>query len=136
MNTSTINRILVAGTFLASVTVGINAMAQATAQHPAPSSNQQAQHKAVQNAAETNPACQKIVEECKKLGFVVGEWKTDNGVWKDCFDPVVHGGKPTREGKPIEVPVSASEVQNCRAAVGKAKQNAQKTGPGTEQPKQ
>jgi hypothetical protein len=137
MNTSTISRILVSGTFLVSLTVGINAMAQATAQHSAtPSSNQQAAaHKAVQNAAETNPACQQIVEECKKLGFVVGEWKTDNGVWKDCFDPVVHNGKPTREGKPIEVPVSASDVQTCRAAVQHAKQ-AQKTTQGAEQPKQ
>lgn len=129
MNTSTISRILVSGTFLASLTVGINAMAQAAAPH----AGHAASHKAVQNAAENNPACQQIVEECKKLGFVVGEWKTDNGVWKDCFNPVVHGGKPTREGKPIDVPVSASDLQACRAAVDQAKQSAQK---GAEQPKQ
>ena len=138
MNSSTISRILVSGTFLVSVTIGINAMAQGTAPHPATPGNAQqaAAHKAVQNAAENNPACQQIVEECKKLGFVVGEWKTDNGVWKDCFSPVVHGGKPTREGKPIEVPVSASDVQTCRAAVEHAKQGAQKSTQGAEQPKQ
>ncbi len=133
MNRSAISRILLSGTFLAATTVGISAMAQATAQHSA--ATQQA-HKAVQNAAQNNEACQRIVEECKKLGFVVGEWKTDNGVWADCFDPVVHGGKPTRDGKPIEVPVSASDLQTCRAAVEHAKRGAQKTAPGAEQPKQ
>jgi hypothetical protein len=137
MKTSTISRILVSGTFLASVTIGTNAIAQATAPHAAtPGSTQQgASHKAVQKAVESNPACQRIVEECKKLGFIAGEWKTDNGLWKDCFDPVVHGAKPTRDGKSIEVPVSASDVQTCRAAVAQAKQ-AQKTTQGAEQPKQ
>ena len=137
MKMSTISRILVSGTFLASVTVGINAMAQSTASHPAtPANNQQAAaHKAMQKSVESNPACQRIVEECKKLGFIQGEWKTDNGLWKDCFDPVVHGGKPTRDGKSIEVPVSASDVQTCRTAVAQAKQ-AQKSTQGAEQPKQ
>jgi len=137
MKMSTISRILVSGTFLASVTVGINAMAQSTPSHAAaPANNQQAAaHKAMQKSAESNPACQRIEEECKKLGFIQGEWKTDNGLWKDCFDPVVHGGKPTREGKSIEVPVSASDVQSCKAAVVQAKQ-AQKSTQSAGQPKQ
>jgi len=135
MNTSTISRILLSGTLLASLTFGINAAAQATAPKAAAPNSQQAaaQHKAAaaQKAVESNPACQRIVDECKKLGFIQGEWKTDNGLWKDCFDPVVHGGKPTRDGKPIEVPVSAGDVQSCRGTVAQAKQ-AQKA----EQPKQ
>jgi hypothetical protein len=105
-------------------------MAQATATQ---GSKQEAQsHETVKNAAESNPACQRIVAECKKLGFVEGEYKIDNGVWKDCFYPVVNHGKPTREGKSIEVPVSASDVQTCRAVVDHAKQGAKKT----TQPKQ
>jgi hypothetical protein len=124
MKTSTISRILIAGAFLASMTVGLNAVAQANAQ-------QAAKVKAAQKSVESNPACQRIVDECKKLGFIQGEWKTDNGLWKDCFDPVVHGGKPTRDGKPIEVTASASDVQSCRATVQQVRQ-AQKA----EQPKQ
>jgi hypothetical protein len=133
MKTSTISRILIAGAFLASMTVGLNAVAQATAPKPANSANAQqaAKVKAAQKSVESNPACQRIVDECKKLGFIQGEWKTDNGLWKDCFDPAVHGGKPTRDGKPIEVPVSGSDVQSCRATVAQVKQ-AQKA----EQPKQ
>jgi len=121
MNRRTIGRILVLGTLFALVMVGVNAMAQAT--RPAtPGTVQQAPPKgatatkAAQNAAQRNPACQQIFNECKNLGFIVGQWKIDNGLWKDCFDPVVNGGQVTREGKPIQVPVSPSVVQECRAA--------------------
>jgi hypothetical protein len=77
---------------------------------------------AVQKIARQTPQCMHIITECKKLGFVPGQWKTDNGVWKDCFDPVVLGkGTPTRSGQPITVPVNPSDVQACHAAVaGKA----------------
>lgn len=63
------------------------------------------------------PACQPIIGECKTLGFIVGQASKDNGLWKDCFGPVVKGGSPTRDGKPINVPVNPSDVQACRAAV-------------------
>jgi hypothetical protein len=77
--------------------------------HPAkPTAN----HAAIEN----NPSCQRIIQECQKLGFIVGQWKKDNGLWKDCFDPVVKGGTPSRDGKPIQVPVSSSDIQACRAA--------------------
>jgi hypothetical protein len=70
-------------------------------------------------AVESNPACQRILSECRRLGFIQGQWKKDNGLWKDCFDPVVKGsGTPTRDGKPISVPVSSSDVQACRASEG------------------
>ena len=42
------------------------------------------------------PTCQSIISECKSLGFIVGQAKEDNGLWKDCFGPVVKGGSPTR----------------------------------------
>jgi hypothetical protein len=61
--------------------------------------------------------CEHIITECKKLGFIAGQYKADNGLWKDCFNPVVKGGSPTRDGAAITVPVSASDVQACKAAV-------------------
>lgn len=69
--------------------------------------------------AKQTPTCQSIITECKNLGFIVGQWKTDNGLWRDCFTPVVKGGTATRDGKPITVPVNASNVQACRSAVFK-----------------
>ena len=121
MNKRTISRILVAGTLFALAMVGVNAMAQA-ARPATPNTIQQVPPKgatatkSAQNAAQRNPACQQIFNECKNLGFIVGQWKVDNGLWKDCFDPVVNGGQATRDGKPIQVPVSPSVVQQCRAA--------------------
>ena len=61
--------------------------------------------------------------ECRNLGFIDGQWKKDNGLWKDCFDPVVKGGQATRDGKPISVPVSQSDIQACRGAAGQHMQN-------------
>jgi hypothetical protein len=121
------SQILVTGLFLASMMVSVTVAAQTSPAHPATTANtQQAQHKAMQNTAENNPACQRIVNECKKLGFIVGEWKQDNGLWKDCFDPVVKGkGNATRDGKPISVPVSQSDVQTCRTAVEQHHKTAQ-----------
>ncbi len=118
MGRRTISRILISGMFLVSVMIGANVMAQTV---PAPSiGGQQTQPKGGQNhsAAEHNPACQRIISECKKLGFIQGQWKEDNGLWKDCFDPVVKGGNATRDGKPISVPVNPSDVQSCRASEG------------------
>lgn len=68
-------------------------------------------------AAQGNPACQRILAECKRQGFIVGQWKKDNGVWKDCFDPVIRGGTPTQDGKPVNLAVSPQDVQSCRASV-------------------
>ena len=115
------SRILIAGMFVVSMLIGVNATAQ-TMSHPTTSTVPQTQpSRGAQNhtAAENNPACERIISECKKLGFIPGQYKKDNGLWKDCFDPVVHGGgSPSRDGKPINVPVSASDIQSCRAAEG------------------
>jgi hypothetical protein len=122
MGTRAISRVLISGAFLMSVMIGVDVTAQTTA-HPSTigTSPQTQASKTGQNhtAIESNPACQRILSECKKLGFIEGQYKKDNGLWKDCFDPVVKGGgSPTRDGRPIRVPVSASDVQACRATEG------------------
>jgi hypothetical protein len=108
------SRILVSAAFLVSVTIGVDVTAQ-TGSLPSTSGRGGQNHAAV----EQNPACQRIINECKNLGFIPGQWKKDNGLWKDCFDPVVKGGgSATRDGKPIRVPVSPGDVQACRASEG------------------
>jgi len=112
--------ILVSGAFIVSAIVGAPVKAQ-TVPPPANKTAPQNHAAAPQNhaAAESNPACQRILTECKKLGYIQGQWKKDNGLWRDCFDPIVKGGgTPTRDGKSINVPVSSSDVQSCRAAQG------------------
>jgi hypothetical protein len=110
--------------------VGVEAGAQATPQVTSPGSlaptgqphgggkTNTPSNKAVVATAQKTPACAPIIKECKTLGFVVGQWKTDNGLWKDCFTPVVSGkGSATRDGQPVTVPVSPQNVQACKAAV-------------------
>ena len=120
------SRALMPSVLLMLVMMGWDVTAQ-TAAHPSTmgTSPQGQVSRTGQNhaAAEGNPACQRILSECKRLGFIQGQYKQDNGLWKDCFDPVVKGGgTPTRDGKPISVPVSASDVQACRAAESHHKQ--------------
>lgn len=106
----TASRISVLGFFVVSMMIASEVKAQTVV----PPTNRPAQNHAV---AEKNGACQKILSECKRLGFIQGQWEKDNGLWKDCFDPVVKGGAtPTRDGKPINVPVSPTVIQACRAA--------------------
>ena len=47
-------------------------------------------------AAQGNAGCQRIIAECRRLGFIKGQWKEDNGLYRDCFEPVVKGGQATR----------------------------------------
>jgi hypothetical protein len=119
----TTSRILIAGIFLLSLMIGTDVTAQRAALPSTSGISQQTppSSKGAQNHAnvESNPACQRILSECKRLGFIQGQWKKDNGLWKDCFDPIVKGsGNTTRDGKPITVPVSSSDVQACRASEG------------------
>jgi hypothetical protein len=108
--------ILIAGTFLVSVMMGVDVTAQTVSPRSTTGSSQQT-HAQNRATVEQHPACQRIINECKNLGFIQGQWKKDNGLWKDCFDPVVKGaGSATRDGKPITVPVSASDVEACRGA--------------------
>lgn len=115
----TTTRILVSGTFILWAMVGSSVKAQTV---PAQANRTAQNHAAASRShatAESNPACQRIIAECKRLGYIPGQWKKDNGLWKDCFDPIVKGGgTPTRDGKPMNVPVSPNDVQACRAAEG------------------
>lgn len=124
---------MAAGAFFALTLAGASAFAEETA--PVPPSNSssgtQHEHHHKNSATEQNAGCQHILAECEKLGFIKGQWKKDNGLYKDCFDPVVKGGTPTRDGQPISVPVSAADVQSCQAAHEAHHKNKSETGKGT-----
>lgn len=116
MARQTINRLLVSATFLGMMMTGGNLVAQSAVNSPGVGQTAQSRASQARANAQSNPGCQRILAECKNLGFIYGQWKKDNGLYKDCFDPVVRGGTATRDGKSISVPVSASDLQSCRAA--------------------
>jgi hypothetical protein len=116
MNRLMISRLLVSGLFLVSMMVAVKVTAQTasnpshgnTTQQPKPNPDKEKQIRA-------NPACVRIINECTKLGFIEGQANKDNGLWLDCFWPVVKETNSTREGRPVKVPVSEAEVNTCRA---------------------
>lgn len=119
MGRRTSGPILVSGMFLLLVVIAADVTAQTSAAPPSSGGpHAQSPNVARHRVAFGNPACRRIVNECTQMGFIEGQWKKDNGLWKDCFDPIVKGGgSPTRYGKPIDVPVSSSDVEDCRAAL-------------------
>jgi len=59
-------------------------------------------------------ACERILEACKQAGFIKGQAKKDNGLYKDCFNPLVFGGNVTQNGKPVSVSVNQGDVSACK----------------------
>lgn len=119
MSRQMISHLLVSASLLGMLMIAGNLMAQRVATTSPSGVGMQGQSpRPVQPHAnvQRNPGCQRILAECQRLGFVYGQWKKDNGLYKDCFDPVVRGGTATRDGRPISVPVSSSDIQSCRAA--------------------
>lgn len=74
--------------------------------------------------AQTNPPagggphegpCKKIVEACKGAGFIQGDWKKGDGLWRDCVDPIIQGAT-TVPGATKSLPkVSADDIAACKA---------------------
>ncbi|MBC7661184.1 MAG: hypothetical protein H7249_15915 [Chitinophagaceae bacterium] len=68
--------------------------------------------------------CKQIAEACKTAGFVKGDWKKGDGLWRDCVDPIVQG-QTTVAGatKPLPtvdpVIVSACKEKNPKFGEGK-----------------
>jgi hypothetical protein len=74
-------------------------------------------------AADTNPQhqghapgpCQQIAKACKDAGFIPGDWKKGDGLWRDCVDPVVQGQTNVPGAtKPLPT-VDPSVVAACKA---------------------
>ena len=35
--------------------------------------------------------CKQIAEACRKAGFIKGDWKKGDGLWRDCVNPIAQG---------------------------------------------
>lgn len=96
---------------------GVPALAQTT--NPSVGGGQNPHHEGHRMAViEHTPSCQNIVTACKNAGYVSGEWKEGNGLFKDCFGLLVSGkGTPKKQ-----VSVNASDVESCHSAMQGAHQ--------------
>jgi hypothetical protein len=61
------------------------------------------------------PECKPIEDACKSAGFIPGDWKKGDGLWRDCVDPIVQG-KTSVPGATKPLPkVDAKVVSECKA---------------------
>ena len=59
--------------------------------------------------------CKQIVDACKTAGFIPGDWKKGDGLWRDCVDPIMQG-KSTAPGATKPLPaVDPKLVAECKA---------------------
>lgn len=59
--------------------------------------------------------CKQIAEACKSAGFIKGDWKNGDGLWRDCVNPIVQG-QTTVPGATKPLPtVDAGVVAACKA---------------------
>jgi hypothetical protein len=64
--------------------------------------------------AENIGPCEQITQACKSAGFIKGDYKTGNGLWVDCIDPIMRGAAQPPTAK-IPLPkVSSQTVSACK----------------------
>ena len=84
------------------------------------------------NGAQAPAPCKQIAEACKTAGFVKGDWKNGDGLWRDCVDPIVQGQTTVPGGtKPLPT-VDQTVVAACKAKhpkFGAGKVGSEKTQP-------
>ena len=60
-------------------------------------------------------SCQQIAEACKKAGFIKGDWKKGDGLWRDCVDPIIQG-QTNVPGATKPLPsIDGNVVADCKA---------------------
>lgn len=59
-------------------------------------------------------SCQLVGAACQAAGFVDGAWKSGNGLWRDCINPIMQQ-KPQRPSAELPLPeVSSRLIDRCR----------------------
>ena len=59
--------------------------------------------------------CREVEQACKNAGFIPGDWKKGDGLWRDCVDPIMQG-QTSVPGATKPLPkVDAKAVADCKA---------------------
>jgi hypothetical protein len=67
------------------------------------------------NSGKAPGPCNQIAAACKSAGFIQGDWKKGDGLWRDCVDPIVQG-QTTVTGATKPLPsVDPAVVAACKA---------------------
>ena len=67
------------------------------------------------DAGKPHHACKQVADACRKAGFIKGDWKKGDGLWRDCVDPLMQGVTTVPGGtKPLPT-VDAGLIAECKA---------------------
>jgi hypothetical protein len=59
--------------------------------------------------------CKAVEQACKNAGFIRGDWKKGDGLWRDCVDPIMQGTMNVPGAtKPLPT-VDAKAIADCKA---------------------
>ena len=58
--------------------------------------------------------CEQITQACESAGFVKGDAKEGNGLWKDCIDPIMQGTTQPPNAKIALPKVGSDAVAACK----------------------
>jgi len=59
--------------------------------------------------------CKQVEQACKNAGFIQGDWKKGDGLWRDCVDPIMQGQASVPGAtKPLPA-VNANAIAECKA---------------------
>ena len=68
------------------------------------------------NGRGLSKSCMQIVNACKSAGFIQGDWKKGDGLWRNCIDPIIQGQTGVAGGtKPLPT-VDPNIVAECKAS--------------------
>jgi len=59
--------------------------------------------------------CNQIAAACSKAGFIKGDWKKGDGLWRDCVDPIMQGKTNVSGGTKPLPSVDANLISQCKA---------------------
>lgn len=111
-----IKSVIATTAFLIWASTATVAFAQATTE-AAPAQAAAKKHTYAEGTRETNPACQKLVADCKGAGYSIGGKEQGKGLWYNCFSPMITGDALMMDGKPSTLKVDKKAVDECRVVV-------------------
>lgn len=59
--------------------------------------------------------CKQIAKACQDAGFIKGDWKKGDGLWRDCVDPIIQGQTTAPGGTKALPTVDPNVVAACKA---------------------
>jgi hypothetical protein len=59
--------------------------------------------------------CKQIEQACKTAGFIKGDWKKGDGLWRDCVDPIMQGQSNVAGATKPLPSVDAKAIADCKA---------------------